>query len=197
MLSGRAVFDGLSLFKGCLGKKVFSGSFSLYDEPLALWGALPRPFDGEGFAVERSALAKEGFLTNYLTNSFFAKALKAPHTKKALWREDRLDVSASHLVMPEGDSSFEELAGAFPQTVVIDVLKGLSGYNPVSGDFSIESEGFLWEKGEPRPLCQFTVSGNIKDLFANILKIGKDSKIYNGSVKAPSFLTEGLMIAGK
>ena len=81
--------------------------------------------------------------------------------------------------------------------LLVDWLKGFAGYNPVSGNFSIESEGFLWEKGEARPLCQFTVSGNIKDIFSNVLKIGNDSEIYAGSSKSPSFLLPELMIAGE
>lgn len=198
MMKGTNVFKGLSLFKDSLNKKVFSESFSLQDEPLALWGGNSKAFDGEGFATEKSPLVENGILKNYLTSSFFAKALKVPHTKKAAWDEEALDVSRTNLLMAEGDSSFEELVGAFPQVLVIDYLKGSAGYNAISGDFSIESEGFLWERGEEsKALCQFVVSGNIRDIFSNIAKIGKDSEIYMGEVKAPSFLVPDLMIAGK
>lgn len=198
LMSGKSVFEGLSLFKDSIGQKIFSKDFSLYDDPFALWGIYSSPFDGEGFASEKTSLVNKACLENYLTSSFFAKALKVPHTKKACWLGDGLlGIKASNLVMAEGESSFEELLNEFPQVVVIDYLKGEAGYNLVSGDFSIESEGFLWEKGSAHPICQFTVSGNIRDVFANILKIGKDSQVYSGSVKAPSFLVPDLMIAGK
>lgn len=199
LMSGKSVFEGLSLFKNALGKKVLSEHFFLYDDPLALWGFNSKPFDGEGFAVERTPLVQKGVLENYLTSSFFSKALKVPHTKKAYWINDKgaLDISVSNLVMTEGKSPFKELVSEFPQVIAIDDFKSFAGYNIVSGDFSIESEGFLWEKGEARPLCQFTVSGNIKDIFSNILKIGQDSQIHSGTVKAPSFLVPDLMIAGK
>lgn len=199
LMNGKKVYEGLSLFKDSMGKKLFSPLFSLYDDPLIPWGIYSKPFDGEGFAMEKTSLVEEGVLKNYLTSSFFAKALKAPHTRKAAWNsEGGLGVSRSNLVMKEGLSSFEEMIKEFPQTLLIDKLKGFhAGYNPVSGGFSLESEGFLWEKGERRPLCQFTVSGNIRDLFANILKVGSDSQIYAGAVKAPSFLVPDLMIAGK
>ena len=198
LMSGKSVFEGLSLFKDSLKKKVFSEHFSLCDDPFALWGFHSKPFDGEGFAMEKTSLVKEGVLENYLTSSFFARALKAPHTKKAHWTgEGSLGISATNLVMSEGTSSFEELIGECPQVIAIDNLKGFAGYNSISGDFSIESEGFLWEKGEAIPLCQFTVSGNIENIFSNILKIGQDSEIYAGAVKAPSFLVADLMIAGK
>ncbi len=197
LMSGQRVFENLSILKSALKGNVFSKNFSLYDDPLALWGARSMPFDGEGFAVEKTPLVLKGTLENYLTNSFYAKALKSSHTKKAVWRKAELSVSPTNLVLPEGQSSFKELVGEFPKVLVVDWLKGFAGYNETSGDFSIESEGFLWEKGEARPLCQFTVSGNIKKVFSNILKIGNDSQIYNGIVKAPSILIENLMIAGK
>ena len=199
LLSGKSVFEGLSLFKDSLDNKIFSKNFSLYDDPLAVWGANSQTFDGEGFAVEKTVLAKDGFLKNYLTSSFYARALKAPHTKKAYWISEKgtLDISGTNLIMSEGESSFQDLLSEFPQAIVIDYLKGFAGYNAVSGDFSIESEGFLWEGKEFKPLCQFTVSGNIAQLFSNILKVANDSEIYGGSIKAPSFLTLDLMIAGQ
>ncbi|MCY4320941.1 MAG: metallopeptidase TldD-related protein [Bdellovibrionaceae bacterium] len=198
LMSGKSIFEGKSLFKDSLDHQMFSNSFSLYDDPLALWGANSKTFDGEGFAVEKTILAEKGFLRNYLTSSFYAKALKAPHTKKAYWLDTGvLDISGTNLVMSEGESSLGDLLSEFSQVVVIDYLKGFAGYNPISGDFSIESEGFLYEWGEFKPICQFTVSGNIIKLFSNILQVGNDSQIYAGSIKAPSFLSSDLMIAGK
>lgn len=197
-LNGRQVFEGLSLFKDSLNKKVFSDVFSVYDDPFVLWGLNSKPFDGEGFAMEETPLIEQGVLKNYLTSSFFAKALKVPHTKKALWLDKaKLDISATNLVMKEGGSSMEEMLKEFPQVFVIDVLKGFAGFNFVSGDFSIESEGFLWEEGEAKPMCQFTVSGNIREVFSNILKIAQDSEVSRGTVKAPSFLVSDLTISGK
>ena len=197
-LSGKLLFDKMSLFKDDLGENIFSQNFSLYDEPFAPWGFRSFPFDGEGFAAEKTPLVEKGRLSNYLTSSFFAKALNLPHNKKARWDEGgNLYPSPSNLLMPEGESSFEELKTEFPQTILLDNLKGLAGYNATSGDFSIESEGFLCVNGEKRPICGFTVSGNIKKLFSNILKIGQDSRIHQGTVKAPSFLTAELMVAGK
>ena len=199
LMNGKAVFEELScLKKDSLNKRIFSEQFSLHDDPFVSWGFYSSPFDGEGFASEKTALIEKGVLKNYLTNSFFSKALTAPHTKKAWWNDKgSLDISTTNLLVPEGQTSFEDLVKEFPQTIVIDELHGRSGWNPISGDFSKEAEGFLWKKGEKRPLHQFTVSGNIKDLFSNILKIGTDSAIYQGSIKAPSFLVPDLMISGK
>lgn len=199
LMNGKSVFEGAScLKKDSLRTKLFSEEFSLYDDPFSFWGFGSSPFDGEGFASEKTALVKKGVLENYLTNSFFSKALKIPHTKKAFWNEGgSLDISTTNLFMPEGKTSFENLIKEFPQVIVIDNLQGMAGYNPASGDFSKEANGFLWKGGEKTPLHQFTVSGNIKNLLSNILKVGTDSEIYGGRVKAPSFLVPDIMIAGK
>ena len=199
LMNGKSVFEGASyLKKDSLNKQLFSKEFSLYDDPFSLWGFGSSPFDGEGFASEKTTLVEKGVLENYLTDSFFSKALKIPHTRKAVWNEGgALDISTTNLLMPEGETSVESLIKEFPQVIVIDDLQGLAGYNPASGDFSKEATGFLWKGEEKKPLHQFTVSGNIKDLFSNILKVGADSEIYAGRVKAPSFLVPDLMIAGK
>ena len=197
-LNGKQVFEGLSLFKNSLGKKLFSEKLSLKDRPLALWGLSAKAFDGEGFATEDTPLIEKGILKNYLTGSFHAKALKAPHTKKAAWNTNNLlDTAPFHLEMTEGKASLKDWTKAIPRFIVIDFLKGMAGYNPISGDFSIESEGFLWERGEMRPICQFTVSGHIRDVFSGIVQVARDSLAHNARVKAPSFLGPELMISGK
>ena len=197
-LSGRAVWEGRSLLGGSLGKQLLSQNLTLYDDPMAPWGLRSRLFDGEGFRCKKNCLVEKGAVRRFLTDSFCAKALKAPHTASAVWREDgRLGAEAANIVMAEGKSSFSDLLKESPRTIVIDWLKGLAGYNPISGDFSIESEGFLWERREARPLCRFAVSGNLIAVFAGILKTAGDSLISEGRTKAPSFLCQPLSIAGQ
>ncbi len=205
-MSGKAVYEKLSLLGDRLNKRVFSELFHLYDDPFVAWGHNSQPFDAEGFPSKKIALVKEGVLMNYLTSSFFAKTLQVPHTAKANWMggdgvTDKigLNVSPTNIVMEAGDCSLSALLKTFPKGIIIDDLKGMAGYNSTSGDFSIESEGFLWTDGENdlRPLCQFTVSGNIIDMFANILKVSNDLMIHSGNIKAPSFLVPELSIAGK
>ena len=100
-------------------------------------------------------------------------------------------------MMLSGSSSIQDMTEISKEVIEVDFLKGLAGYNNISGDFSIESEGFLWSKGEARPITQFTISGNIINLFANILKVGKDSYVGSNGLKAPTFLVPELSVAGK
>ena len=202
-MNGKTVVEKLSLLGKSLHQFVFSEHLNIYDDSLAAWGAGARPFDAEGFSSKKWTLVKQGVLENYLTSSFFSKALDVPHTAHASWESDiaseaKFTVSPTNIEMQAGSHLFSELVKTFPKGIIIDDLKGMAGYNSTSGNFSIESEGFLWTaSGELQPICQFVVSANIIDVFKNILKLSKDSVIYNGRVKAPSFLVPSLSIAGK
>lgn len=200
LMNAKKIFDKLSVLnKNSLGKKSFSGGLSIYDDPLKNSGFSSQIFDGEGFAAEKTTLIEKGVIKNFLSSSFNSKKLKIPHTKKASWgaEGEGMDVSASNLIMKTGDSSFEEMLRDQTEVIVIDSLKSFAGYNSVSGDFSLESEGFLYRGGElVHPLSQFTVSGNIIELFQSLSKIENQS--YAGpSVEAPSFLAPELSISGK
>ena len=198
LMNAKSIFDKVSVLNpSSLNKACFSPQLSIYDDPLKASGFNSQSFDGEGFVSEKTPLIENGVLKNFLSSSFYSKKMKIPHTKKALWLEDQMLISSTNLVMNPGDSSFEELLCEFPQVIVIDTLKSMAGYNPASGDFSIEAEGFLYEGTKLlHPLSQFTVSGNILDLFSNILKIENQSHNYI-SVKAPAFLVPELSISGK
>jgi len=199
LLNAKSIYDKLSVLKkSSFNQKKFSRGLSLYDDPLKASGFCSEIFDGEGYASEKTTLIEDGVVKNFLSNSFYAKKMQIPHTKRAFWNlEGMMELSESNLIMKTGHSSFEEMLCEYPQVVVIDTLKSFAGYNPVSGDFSIESEGFLYE-GEKliHPLSQFTVSGNIIELFSNLSKIENKSHC-SFTVECPSFLVHELNISGK
>ena len=72
----------------------------------------------------------------------------------------------------------------------------------VTGDFSLQSAGFLIENGvKTTPVKGFTVAGNFYELLKNITALADDTKLHNAFGKtafgAPSTLVHGLSIAGK
>ena len=111
--------------------------------------------------------------------------------------------------------------------VYINSLQGLhAGANPVTGDFSLQSAGFLIDNGrKTTPVRSFTVAGNFYELLKNITAladnlefpgmgtVGSPSALKNitavadnvtlpwatgkTAFGAPSVLAEGLSIAGK
>lgn len=76
-----------------------------------------------------------------------------------------------------------------------------AGVNPVTGDFSLLSRGFLVENGEiVRPVDQITIAGSFLKLLKDIEAVGSDLKFtLPGSTMLgmPSILVSSLMVAGK
>ena len=87
--------------------------------------------------------------------------------------------------------------------VYINSLSGLhAGANAISGDFSLQSAGFLIENGKKTvPVKSFTVAGNFYDLLKNVVCVADDCQLPAAmgmtAFGAPTVLVNGLSIAGK
>ena len=98
--------------------------------------------------------------------------------------------------------SREELLGKAGTAVMITFMKGAhAGANAVSGDFSLESKGFLVEDGKiVRAVEEITVAGNFFQMLKDIIAVANDLKVNveDGAscCGAPTVLVSGLAIAG-
>ena len=97
----------------------------------------------------------------------------------------------------------DELLAKAANGVYINSLSGLhAGANPISGDFSLQSAGFLIENGKKTtPVKSFTVAGNFYGLLKNITALANNSHLPTAmgmtAFGAPTVLVEGLSVAGK
>ena len=98
--------------------------------------------------------------------------------------------------------SFSELLKQAGTAVMITFMKGAhAGANAVTGDFSLESKGYLIENGKiVRPVEEITVAGNFYQMMKDIVAVADDLQvnIEDGAscCGAPSVLVRGLAIAG-
>ena len=81
-------------------------------------------------------------------------------------------------------------------------MKGLhAGANAVTGDFSIESAGFLVENGKlTHPVHSFTVAGNFFELLKAIDGVASNVEMgapARSAIAAPDILVRGLSVAGE
>jgi PmbA protein len=87
--------------------------------------------------------------------------------------------------------------------VYIHSLEGLhAGANAVSGDFSLQSAGYLIENGvKTTHVKSFTVAGNFYELLKHIEALADNCALRNPlgptAFGAPDVLVSGLSIAGK
>ena len=107
------------------------------------------------------------------------------------------------MYLAPGALSEEELIKKAGNGVYIDFLGGLhAGADPISGDFSLQSGGFMIENGvKTEAVKNFTVAGNFYDLIGKITELSDKVELpgFDGitSFGSPAVLVEGLSIAGK
>ena len=101
--------------------------------------------------------------------------------------------------MRPGKKSQEELFKDVNNGVYITDVSGLhAGLNPRSGNFSLQSTGYLIENGKRgRGLDIITVSGNLVDLFNSIEEVGSDSKLFSSATECPSVVIKKIAVSGK
>ena len=108
--------------------------------------------------------------------------------------EDGCQMSQSMVKRREGELFAEVGNGVY----ITDVSGIHAGLNAQSGNFSLQSTGFMIENGKKgKPLDLITVSGNLFDLFNDVVDLGNDVKVSPSGVSTPSFLIKKIVVSGK
>lgn len=198
--SAKAVFLKESLFKDDLGKPVASSAITFTDDPFVKDGAGTRAFDSEGVPSQVTSLIENGVLKSFLTNSVYSKRMNLPLTASASrGARTQLDIGVSNLIVKPGTKSLEELLASYPKVIYITDFTGYhAGFQESSGDFSLQSEGELWENGKRvRPLCNFVTAGNVRQLLRDVEAVSSRRLKPTGSIISPDLLIKSLSVAGK
>ncbi len=106
--------------------------------------------------------------------------------------------SRTYLKMKPGRKSLDQLFEEVGNGVYITDVSGLhAGLNSRTGNFSLQSTGFLIKDGiKDRPLDIITISGNLVNLFMDIQEVGKDMKQFIAS-SCPSVIVKSIKVSGK
>ncbi len=198
IFSAKNVQDGKSALKGKIGSMIASPLVTIVDDGLHPEGLATSPFDSEGVPCQRTVLVDKGVLTGFLHNSTTAFKDNAKSTGNgSRGYKSPLSVSTSNFLLEPTDTNVNQLFQDQKKVVEIVSLQGLhSGANPVSGDFSLGAEGFLYENGvKSKSIANFTVSGNFFDLLKNITKIADDFQFNYNYSGSSSILIENLSIS--
>lgn len=202
VFSSENVQKGLSRLKDKEGSVIASSLVTLVDDPFYPGSPLQRPFDAEGSPTHRKNVIEGGVLKTLLYNLKTAAVAGKQTTGNASKSGYDAPVAVRPFTMylAPGQMSREEMLAGVEQGVLINSLGGLhAGANPISGDFSLQSAGFLIENGQlTESVKSFTVAGNFYDLLQNITALASDLETPGmGSFGSPTVRVEGLTIAGK
>ncbi len=205
IFSSEAAQKGLSKLADREGTVIASEAVTLVDDPFHKDNPMPINFDAEGSPTYRKNVIEKGKLNTLLYNLKTA----AVAGKKTTGNASKAGYASSVSVQPftlyleNGSDTEEELLQKARNGVFINSLSGLhAGANSISGDFSLQSAGFLIENGKKtKAIKSFTVAGNFYDLLQNITAVGNNGTLpaAMGSTAfgSPSVLVASLSVAGK
>ena len=182
-----------------------SEKLTLIDDPFHCDNPEPMNFDAEGSPTHKKAIIEGGKLNTLLYNLKTAAVAGKKTTGNAskAGYDSPVGIRPFTMYLEGGDISEEELLQKAGNGVYITDLSGLhAGANAISGDFSLQSAGYMIENGvKTRYVKSFTVAGNFYDLLKNIVALANNSHLPRamGSTAfgAPTVLVEGLSVAGK
>ncbi len=205
IFSSEAAQKGLSKLAGKEGEKIASDLVTLVDDPFYKDNPEPMNFDAEGSPTHKKNVIENGVLGTLLYN------LKTAHKagKKTTGNGSKggytapVGISPYTMYIAGGDMSEEELLKKAGNGVYITSLGGLhAGANAISGDFSLQSGGFMIENGEKAGYVKsFTVAGNFYELLKNVVGLADNVTLPRPMGKttfgSPTVWVDGLSIAGK
>lgn len=203
--SAKAALDGMSLLKGKEGETIAAPIVTITDDPQREGSTVGTYFDAEGVATHRKAVVEAGVLTTLLHNRETALAMGKTTTANASkgGYSSPIGVRPYSFAIEAGDKSRDELFSLAGDGIFITEVKGLhAGANPVSGDFSLESAGFMIRDGKKcEAVKSFTVAGNFFELLKSITALG--DKIEFGistgltGFGSPDVFVQNMSVAGK
>lgn len=205
IFNSEAAQKGLSKLSGKEGEVIAASCVTLVDDPFHKENPEPMNFDAEGSPTHRKAVIDKGVLNTLLYNLKTAAVAGKKTTGNAskAGYDAAVGIRPFTMYLEGGELTEEQLLEKAGNGVYITDLSGLhAGADPISGDFSLQSAGYMIENGKKtRYVKSFTVAGNFYDLLKNIVALANNSHLPRamGSTAfgAPSTLVDGLSVAGK
>ena len=194
-LSVEEVVKGSSLLANKLNTQALSKKLTISEKPLLnTYSGIS--FDNEGVATYNKLLIKKGVPLLYLNNLEYAKKLNTEPTGNGYGEGSKVGIDFTNLFVKPGSYNFDDVLKGIKKGVYITGVSGLhAGLNAKSGDFNLQAEGFNIENGKITTALNLVVlSGNLFDMFNNILKVCNDSKDLE-QINLPSILFKKLNVS--
>lgn len=203
--SAKQVLDGMSPLKDKVGEKIASEIITVIDDPQREGSTVGTPFDAEGVATHRKAVVENGVLKTYLHNRETALAMNTETTANASKGDyaSPIGIRPYFFSIEPGKDTADELLAKAKDGIYITEVKGLhAGANTVTGDFSLESAGFMIRDGKrAEAVKSFTVAGNFFELLSSITAVADEVKsgVQMGltAFGSPDVLIPDMSVAGK
>jgi PmbA protein len=186
-VSGGSLYRRSSFLLDSLGRAVFAPLVHIREEPHLPRARGSAPFDNEGVATAARDVVSGGVLNGYFLGSYSARKLGLATTGNA--------GGAHNLIVGPGADDLDGLLKRMGRGLLVTEQLG-QGVNMVTGDYSRGAAGFWVEDGAiAYPVEEITIAGNLKDMFRDIVAIGRDVD-RRGSRHTGSILIGRMTVAG-
>ncbi len=198
--SAKNAILGMSMLAGKEGEKIAADIVNITDDAMRDGCPVQTPFDDEGVATYKKNVVENGVLKTLLYD--LTTAIKTGKQSTGNGRRGG-NIAPYNFGISAGEGTLEELFIKAGEGIYVTGVKGLhAGANPITGDFSVESEGFLIKDGKKAgPVKSFTVAGNFFTLIKDIDSLSNEVKwgIPGGYTVfgSPDVLVKGMSVAGK
>ncbi len=175
---------GQSIFSGKIGERVCAKGINIVDDGTIKGNRGAVNFDDEGVPGQRTCMVEDGILTSYLHDRISARWFGVSPTGNGRRESFRYNpiprMRATY--MESGDASREDIISTVKKGVFVDEFSNgqvLIG----EGDFTFYvKSGFLIENGRlTAPVKDINIIGNGPRALADIIAVGSDSKIDDGT----------------
>ncbi|HVP14928.1 MAG TPA: TldD/PmbA family protein, partial [Terriglobales bacterium] len=194
--SGESHLKGTSWLTGRLGETIASDLVTLVDDGRLPGGVGSEPFDGEGMPTRGTVLVDRGRFAAILYDHYHARRAGTRSTGSAVRGYASTPGIGSHnLFVEAGAESPESILARVERGFFMDD-QGSYGFNPTTGDYSFQAQGFWVERGaKVFPVEGVTVASNSLDMLRNVVAVGSDLE-FLGSTASPTLLIAEMTVSG-
>lgn len=183
---GSAIQQKNTFLLNRLGDKIVSDRLTVIDNPHLKRSFGSRWYDGEGIATKDQILIDKGVLSTYFIDTYNALKLDVLPTI----------ASPSIIKLEHGSKDHSQLLKTMHHGIWVTGFNG-GNTNSTTGDFSFGIEGFWIETGiATTPISEMNITGNVLDLWNNLVEVGNDPLFLNSSRQVPSLLFENVSFSG-
>lgn len=194
-----------SALSGKEGTRVASKAFCLTEDPFSEKGTCRRRIDDEGSTVSKKDLLKDGYLKQLLYDKMTASKEGRESTGNAFKPNitGAIGIRATNVILTAAEQACtrKEIIQKSEGGIYLTKLEGVfAGVNTENGDFSILASGNLIRDGKVSDAVnQFTISGNLLELWKDVEMVGNDLEYYemDGTcMLCPTVKVKNLVISG-
>lgn len=199
VFSGESAMRKMSILVDKVNQQVFGENITIINDPFTDKALFKESFDDEGVPCQTIEVVKNGVFTGFFHNLRSANFFKQAPTGNGFRYGASTSVSPVNLHVQEGNQTEDEIIATIENGIYITEVNGLhAGLNPISGNFNVQSSGYLIENGKKtKPVTLFVLSSNFYEMLNNVEAIANNTEPNFNGIASPSLKIKEVQISGK